>query len=191
MIRTEIELGKIIQRNQWKRASYAVATKIYWSTKSEERGLSRKHIIESMRATLQRLQLPYVDIVIIYKSDSMCPMEGMQWAITYMVPPYIYILVLYNIRRVYQCYPFAEVVRAMTYVIQQGWAMYWGTSRWSHVEVRPYRLYWLSSRPFYSTMKSHDFLFADYGSLFKLPAIQLHSAHRRTGRIPHVLSREM
>lgn len=31
---------------------------------------------------------------------------------------------------------FAEVVRAMTYVIQQGWAMYWGTSRWSHVEVR-------------------------------------------------------
>lgn len=78
LIRTEIELGKIIQRNQWKRASYAIATKIYWSTKSEERGLSRKHIIESIRATLQRLQLPYVDIVIIYKSDSMCPMEGMR-----------------------------------------------------------------------------------------------------------------
>lgn len=30
----------------------------------------------------------------------------------------------------------SEVVRAMTYVVQQGWAMYWGTSRWSQVEVR-------------------------------------------------------
>lgn len=29
----------------------------------------------------------------------------------------------------------AEVVRAMTYVIQQGYSMYWGTSRWSHCEV--------------------------------------------------------
>lgn len=44
--------------------------------KSEERGLSRKHIIESVKASLQRLQLPYVDIVIIYKADPMCPMEG-------------------------------------------------------------------------------------------------------------------
>lgn len=29
----------------------------------------------------------------------------------------------------------SEIVRAMTYVISQGWAMYWGTSRWSQVEV--------------------------------------------------------
>lgn len=72
----EIELGKIIQKCGWKRASFVVTTKIYWSTKSEERGLSRKHIIESVRASLQRLQLPYIDIVIIYKADPMCPMEG-------------------------------------------------------------------------------------------------------------------
>lgn len=73
---TETELGKIIQKSQWKRASYVLATKIYWSTKSEERGLSRKHIIESVRSSLQRLQLPFIDIVIIYKADAMCPMEG-------------------------------------------------------------------------------------------------------------------
>lgn len=72
----ETELGKIIQRSGWKRSSYVIATKIYWSTKSEERGLSRKHIIESVKASLQRLQLAYIDIVIIYKADSMCPMEG-------------------------------------------------------------------------------------------------------------------
>ncbi|KRT82318.1 hypothetical protein AMK59_4799, partial [Oryctes borbonicus] len=28
-----------------------------------------------------------------------------------------------------------EIVRAMHYVISQGWAMYWGTARWSPVEV--------------------------------------------------------
>lgn len=72
-----MELGKIIQKFGWKRAGYVVTIKIYWSMKSEERGLSRKHIIESVKASLLRLQLPYVDIVIIYKADPMCPMEGL------------------------------------------------------------------------------------------------------------------
>ncbi|CAD7087410.1 unnamed protein product [Hermetia illucens] len=100
---SETELGKILAKWGWKRSSFIVTTKIYWSLKSEERGLSRKHIIESVKASLQRLQLNYIDIVIIYKADPMCPME--------------------------------EVVRAMNYVIQQGWAMYWGTARWSQVEI--------------------------------------------------------
>jgi len=28
-----------------------------------------------------------------------------------------------------------EIVRAFTYVINQGWALYWATSRWSPVEI--------------------------------------------------------
>ncbi|KAI3376181.1 hypothetical protein L3Q82_016387, partial [Scortum barcoo] len=31
--------------------------------------------------------------------------------------------------------PMEEVVRAMTFVIDQGMAMYWGTSRWNAVEI--------------------------------------------------------
>lgn len=31
--------------------------------------------------------------------------------------------------------PITEIVRAFTYVINQGWAMYWGTSRWSATEI--------------------------------------------------------
>lgn len=31
--RAEIELGKIIERHSWKRSSFVVTTKIYWSTK--------------------------------------------------------------------------------------------------------------------------------------------------------------
>lgn len=32
-------------------------------------------------------------------------------------------------------FPPAETVRAMTHVINQGMAMYWGTSRWSSMEI--------------------------------------------------------
>ena len=75
-VRAELELGRIIQKYGWKRNSYIIVTKIYWSTKSEERGLSRKHIIESVKASLQRLQVDYIDIILIHKADAMCPMEG-------------------------------------------------------------------------------------------------------------------
>lgn len=75
-LRAELELGRIIQKYNWKRTSYIIVTKIYWSTKSEERGLSRKHIIESVKASLQRLQVDYIDIILVHKADAMCPMEG-------------------------------------------------------------------------------------------------------------------
>jgi len=101
--RAEISLGRILRQRRWKRSSYVVITKIYWSYRSEERGLSRKHIIESVRSSLERLQLDYIDVVLIHRADPMCPME--------------------------------EIVRAMSHVIGQGWAMYWGTSRWSSVEI--------------------------------------------------------
>ncbi|CAB0008830.1 unnamed protein product, partial [Nesidiocoris tenuis] len=43
--------------------------------RSDERGLSRKHIIESVKASLLRLQLDYIDVVILHKCDPMCPTE--------------------------------------------------------------------------------------------------------------------
>ncbi|XP_011257430.1 voltage-gated potassium channel subunit beta-2 isoform X3 [Camponotus floridanus] len=101
--RAEIQFGRILLRRAWNRSSYVVTTKIYWNTKTEGRGLSRKHIIESVQASLVRLQLSYIDIVMIHKVDPMCPME--------------------------------EIVRAMNYVISKGWVMYWGTSRWTPVEI--------------------------------------------------------
>ena len=74
--RAEIELGRILARRGWKRSSYIVTTKIYWNSKSDERGLSRKHILECVKASLQRLNLEYIDIIILHKADPMCPMEG-------------------------------------------------------------------------------------------------------------------
>lgn len=86
-------LGRILKKKKWKRSSYIVSTKLYWGGKYEfdferkwfefclvraetEKGLSRKHIIEGLRASLDRLQLQYVDIVFANKPDSSVPMEG-------------------------------------------------------------------------------------------------------------------
>ncbi|XP_035714701.1 voltage-gated potassium channel subunit beta-2 isoform X1 [Folsomia candida] len=99
----EVELGKIIKKKNWRRTSFVVLTKIYWTNKCEEKGLSRKHIIESVKASLDRLQLEFIDVIVVHRADGSCPME--------------------------------EVVRAMTYVINQGLAMYWGTSKWTPTEI--------------------------------------------------------
>lgn len=102
--KAEIILGQILKKKGWRRSSYIISTRIYWSGKAEtEKGLSRKHIIEGLRGSLERLQMEYVDIVFANKPNSQTPME--------------------------------EIVRAFTYVINQGWAMYWGTSRWSPTEI--------------------------------------------------------
>ncbi|XP_041987860.1 voltage-gated potassium channel subunit beta-2 isoform X3 [Aricia agestis] len=101
--RGELDLGKILKKRNIKRTSVIITTKIYWSTKSDERGLSRKHIIESVKTSLQRLQVEYIDVVLLHKTDPVCPME--------------------------------ELVRAMNFVINQGWVMYWGTARWSPSEI--------------------------------------------------------
>ncbi|XP_018012713.1 voltage-gated potassium channel subunit beta-2 isoform X2 [Hyalella azteca] len=101
--RAEVQFGNLLKRKNWRRNSYHVMTKVYWNAKGDERGLSRKHIVESVKGSLERLQLEYVDVVIIHRADDMCPME--------------------------------EVVRAMSFCIDQGWVMYWGTARWSPVEI--------------------------------------------------------
>ncbi|CAB1348260.1 unnamed protein product [Coregonus sp. 'balchen'] len=58
------------------RSSLVITTKLYWGGKAEtERGLSRKHIIEGLKGSLQRLQLEYVDVVFANRPDTNTPME--------------------------------------------------------------------------------------------------------------------
>lgn len=77
--RCEVMLGNILKKRGWKRNSYVVATKLFWnagpSASQAAPALSRKFILEALEASLKRLQLKYVDIVLINKLDGMCPME--------------------------------------------------------------------------------------------------------------------
>ncbi len=60
-----------------RRESVEICTKVYWPTGSgaNDRGLSRKHIIESANASLRRLRTDYVDLYQAHRYDHETPLE--------------------------------------------------------------------------------------------------------------------
>jgi len=92
-------MGAVLAKSGWKRSDYLVSTKIFWGGEGpNDRGLSRKHIVEGTDAALGRLRVDYVDLIFCHRADLYTPVE--------------------------------ETVRAMSHVIGQGKALYWGTSEW-------------------------------------------------------------
>jgi len=60
-----------------RRDSIEVFTKVYWPTgpNPNNRGLSRKHIVESLNASLQRLGTDHVDLLQAHRFDYEAPLE--------------------------------------------------------------------------------------------------------------------
>lgn len=82
----EIVMGNALKRLNWKRAEYVIATKIFWGGKTKnERGLSRKHVLEAIDNCLSRLQLTYVDMVFAHRPDAVTPMEEVVRAFSHLV----------------------------------------------------------------------------------------------------------
>jgi voltage-dependent potassium channel beta subunit len=103
--RAEEVMGKVIKKAGWKRSDLVVSTKIFWGGRGpNDKGLSRKHIVEGTKASLERLQMDYVDLIFCHRPDLYAPVE--------------------------------ETVRAMSHVVDQGLAFYWGTSEWSAEQIR-------------------------------------------------------
>ncbi len=69
------------------RMDYVVSTKIFWWGPRErnQMGLSKKHLIEGMTASLRRLQMDYVDIVYCHRPDPETPMEEVISGIKYIL----------------------------------------------------------------------------------------------------------
>ncbi|KAK1483220.1 voltage-dependent potassium channel beta subunit [Colletotrichum abscissum] len=77
---SEIIMGQAIKKFNWNRNDIVVTTKLNWGGANGQvlvnnHGLSRKHIIEGLRASLKRLDLEYVDIVYAHRPDRLTPME--------------------------------------------------------------------------------------------------------------------
>ncbi len=103
--KAETIMGNVIKKAGWKRSDLIVSTKIFFGTSGpNDRGLSRKHIVEGTEAALRRLQMDYVDLLYCHRPDVETPIE--------------------------------ESVRAMSDMVTQGKAIYWGTSEWSAEEIR-------------------------------------------------------
>jgi aryl-alcohol dehydrogenase-like predicted oxidoreductase len=73
--RAETVLGKALKGVR--RESYELFTKVYWPTGTgkNDRGLSRKHIMESCNASLKRLKTDYVDLYQAHRFDYETPLE--------------------------------------------------------------------------------------------------------------------
>jgi aryl-alcohol dehydrogenase-like predicted oxidoreductase len=73
--RAEEVLGRAL--HGLRRESVEICTKVYWPTGPgvNDRGLSRKHIMESANASLRRLQTDYVDLYQAHAFDHETPLE--------------------------------------------------------------------------------------------------------------------
>ncbi|KAJ7474883.1 NADP-dependent oxidoreductase domain-containing protein [Mycena latifolia] len=103
--KSEEEMGRVIKELNLRRTDLVISTKIFWGPRDgpNDKGLSRKHIIEGAQECLERLQMTYVDVIFAHRCDITVPME--------------------------------EIVRAFNYVIEKGWAFYWGTSEWTAQQI--------------------------------------------------------
>ena len=103
--KSEEIMGRAIKKLGLDQRDYVVSTKLFWGGDGPNRsGLSRKHIIEGMQHSLERMQLDYVDLVFCHRPDVDVPIE--------------------------------ETVRAMSHLVDRGWALYWGTSEWGADQLR-------------------------------------------------------
>jgi aryl-alcohol dehydrogenase-like predicted oxidoreductase len=73
--RAEEVLGRAL--HGVRRESLEICTKVYWPTGPgpNDRGLSRKHIMESAHASLRRLQTDYLDLYQAHRYDQETPLE--------------------------------------------------------------------------------------------------------------------
>jgi aryl-alcohol dehydrogenase-like predicted oxidoreductase len=70
-------LGRALKSLDVKRSDVVIATKVFgrMSTSPNDAGASRGHILDSVKASLERLQLDYVDLYQLHGTDTVTPVE--------------------------------------------------------------------------------------------------------------------
>lgn len=74
--KSEEVMGNILHNLKWSRSSFMVSSKVYFGyeeNKPNQRGLSRKHIIEGCEAALKRLHVDYIDLFFCHRPDKNTP----------------------------------------------------------------------------------------------------------------------
>ena len=85
---SEIVMGKILKDANWDRSTYLVSSKAYFGRGGNlpnQRGLSRKHLVEACNEALQRLQVEYIDLFYAHRPDKNTPIEETVWAMNHLL----------------------------------------------------------------------------------------------------------
>ncbi|KAJ7708207.1 voltage-gated potassium channel beta-2 subunit [Mycena rosella] len=103
--KSELEMGRVIKELGYKRTDLVVTTKIFWGARGGPND-----------SGLSRKHI----------------IEGTQECLERLQMTYVDVLFAHRYDRTV---PMEEIVRAFNYVIEKGWAFYWGTSEWSAAEI--------------------------------------------------------
>jgi voltage-dependent potassium channel beta subunit len=107
---SEVVMGEAFKALKWPRLNYIVSTKFFW-------GLDREHQLVNRKETLNRKYL----------------MQAIDGSLQRMGLDFIDLVYCH---RPDPHTPIEETVRAMSDMITQGKALYWGTSEWAAADIR-------------------------------------------------------
>ncbi|HXR84742.1 MAG TPA: aldo/keto reductase [Hanamia sp.] len=87
---SEKMMGRVLKMKNWDRTSFTVSSKVFFGihgkeNKPNQKGLSRKHVIEACDAALHRLQLEYLDLYFCHRADINTPIEETVWAMNTLI----------------------------------------------------------------------------------------------------------
>ena len=87
---SEKMMGRVLKRKNWDRSSFTVSSKVFWGlhgkdNKPNQKGLSRKHVMEACNEALQRLQVEYLDLYFCHRPDLNTPIEETVWAMNTLI----------------------------------------------------------------------------------------------------------
>jgi len=84
--RSEEIMGSAIRHLGLRRSDLVLSTKIFWGGDGpNDRGLSRKHLLEGTDASLRRLGVEYVDLLFCHRADLHTPVEETVRAMDHLV----------------------------------------------------------------------------------------------------------
>jgi voltage-dependent potassium channel beta subunit len=87
---SEKMMGRVLKMKNWDRTSFTVSSKVFFGlygkdNKPNQKGLSRKHVMEACNAALQRLQVDYLDLYFCHRADRTTPIEETVWAMNTLI----------------------------------------------------------------------------------------------------------
>ena len=144
-----------IRDGLWEREDLVISTKLMWGGRGARDsvnsvGLSRKHLVEGMRRSLERMELDHVDLLFCHRPDTRTPIwetvrvsKNEDHAVVSALAPAVEPLPLCSgacrrrkpLERLVSVLP-SFCLQAMNFLIDQGLIFYWGTSMWEPAELK-------------------------------------------------------
>jgi voltage-dependent potassium channel beta subunit len=83
---SEVVMGEVLKKANWNRDTFLVSSKAFWGGElPNQKGLSRKHLVEACHAAMKRLQVDYLDFYFCHRPDKNTPMEETVWAMNHLI----------------------------------------------------------------------------------------------------------